>query len=58
MGTQSLMEQERAASECRACPLWKGRTLVYDDGPSTADLMFVGEAPGSLEDEVGRPFVG
>lgn len=58
VGTRCLIEAERAANNCRECSLWEGTTLVYDDGPSTADLMFVGEAPGRLEDRVGRPFVG
>lgn len=58
VGTRCLIEAERAANNCRECSLWEGTTLVYDDGPSTADLMFVGEAPGRLEDKVGRPFVG
>jgi len=49
---------ERATQKCQQCALWKGTTLVFDDGPSSADLMLVGEAPGRLEDTVGRPFVG
>ncbi len=31
---------------------------VFGDGPATADLMFVGEAPGRDEDMAGVPFVG
>jgi DNA polymerase len=31
---------------------------VPGEGSSTADLMFVGEAPGETEDQTGRPFVG
>lgn len=58
MGTRRLIEAERAANNCRECSLWRDKTLVYDDGPSCADLMFIGEAPGRLEDRVGRPFVG
>lgn len=58
MELDALIEAERAANKCRACSLWMGTTLVYDDGPSTADLMIVGEAPGRLEDKAGRPFVG
>lgn len=56
--TRYLIDAERAANTCRKCSLWRRRTLVYDDGPWTATLMFVGEAPGRLEDIVGRPFVG
>lgn len=40
-------------------PLVYGRTqVVYGDGCPTADLMFVGEAPGEDEDKKGEPFVG
>lgn len=32
--------------------------LVFGDGNSDADLLFIGEAPGKNEDEQGIPFVG
>jgi uracil-DNA glycosylase len=49
----------REAAECRACPLWKDATqTVFGEGPSDADIIFVGEQPGDREDRVGRPFVG
>ena len=32
--------------------------LVPGEGPVDADIMFIGEAPGSEEDFYGRPFVG
>ncbi len=42
---------------CKLCAL--GRTqVVFGVGNPTADLMFVGEAPGADEDEQGIPFVG
>lgn len=31
---------------------------VPGDGSASAEIMFVGEAPGKNEDEQGRPFVG
>lgn len=34
------------------------KNMVFSDGDCTADLMFVGEAPGETEDEMGVPFVG
>jgi DNA polymerase len=42
------------------CPeLRDGATqLVFGDGNPTADLVFIGEAPGKNEDEQGKPFVG
>ena len=32
--------------------------FVKTEGPTTAEIMFVGEAPGVEEDKTGRPFVG
>ncbi len=50
---------DRQISSCRLCPLWKGtRNPVPGEGPSGAEIMFVGEAPGRQEDLNGRPFVG
>jgi uracil-DNA glycosylase family 4 len=34
------------------------KNLVFGEGNSQADLVFVGEAPGEQEDRQGRPFVG
>ena len=31
---------------------------VPGDGPATASIVFIGEAPGKSEDKQGRPFVG
>ena len=43
-----------------ACALGKTRkNIVFSDGnPSSAKVVFIGEAPGEMEDETGRPFVG
>jgi len=44
---------------CTRCALAQGRTqVVFGSGSPTADLMFVGEAPGFHEDKQGVPFVG
>jgi DNA polymerase len=32
--------------------------LVMGEGNPDADVVFIGEAPGAKEDELGRPFVG
>lgn len=41
------------------CPLkHTAKNLVFGDGAPTADVMFIGEAPGADEDREGRPFVG
>jgi DNA polymerase len=46
-------------AECTRCPLAQTRTqVVFGSGAPTADLMFVGEAPGFHEDKQGVPFVG
>lgn len=45
--------------ECQRCKLWRTRTnIVFGEGNPSAELMFVGEAPGADEDATGRPFVG
>jgi uracil-DNA glycosylase len=55
-------ELQRLAAEaatCIRCRLHSGRTqVVFGDGNSHADLMFVGEGPGFHEDRQGLPFVG
>ena len=44
---------------CRKCRLCESRTrAVPGEGPLSAPVMFVGEAPGAAEDAEGRPFVG
>ena len=55
----ALAELEGDALGCTRCPLAAGRTtVVFGVGDPTADLMFVGEAPGREEDLRGEPFVG
>ncbi len=49
-------EHERS---CPHCTVATGHTrLVFGEGSAVATLMFVGEAPGETEDQLGRPFVG
>ena len=44
---------------CELCALAQTRTqVVFGSGSPTAELMFVGEAPGFHEDKQGIPFVG
>ncbi len=55
----SLEEVAKAVAACTACPLAQNRLkTVPGDGPATADIMFIGEAPGYHENQQGRPFVG
>ena len=57
-----MSELESLAAEisrCTRCLLHRGRTkAVPGVGPSNAEIMFIGEAPGFHEDQQGLPFVG
>ena len=57
---EELTSVFREARGCTRCPqLASTRTqVVFGAGNADADLMFVGEAPGAKEDELGIPFVG
>ncbi len=56
---ETLAQLRERVDECTLCSLGKSRTnLVFGDGSETAELMFVGEAPGRVEDQTGLPFVG
>jgi uracil-DNA glycosylase family 4 len=44
-------------TRCKLCTQGR-KQVVFGVGNPTAELMFVGEAPGSDEDEQGVPFVG
>ncbi|QZP36996.1 uracil-DNA glycosylase [Halobaculum magnesiiphilum] len=59
MSEQSL-DADLCVSDCERCPaLVESRSrIVNGAGPTDADLVFVGEAPGANEDEEGEPFVG
>ena len=57
--TLSLLAYGDATAGCQRCALAATRTqVVFGSGSPTADLMFVGEAPGFHEDKQGVPFVG
>ncbi|HJQ15130.1 MAG TPA: uracil-DNA glycosylase [Anaerolineales bacterium] len=44
---------------CTRCELHRSRTeAVPGEGPTHAEIMFIGEGPGASEDKQGRPFVG
>jgi uracil-DNA glycosylase len=54
-----LVSVYREMCDSHACPLRDVRIkLVFGAGNANADLMFVGEAPGAMEDQQGLPFVG
>ena len=60
MSREALIDAlKREVEACRKCNLWKNRTnVVVGEGPLNAEIMLIGEAPGKVEDETGRPFVG
>jgi DNA polymerase len=43
---------------CGFEPCETSTQMVPGEGPATASVMIVGEAPGAREDAAGRPFVG
>jgi len=55
----SLIAYGDVVAGCERCALARTRTqVVFGSGSPTAELMFVGEAPGFHEDKQGVPFVG
>ena len=56
MDTLEELEQETKKAEL---PLKNGaKNLVFGKGNPKANILFIGEAPGAKEDELGVPFVG
>ncbi len=56
---RNLAVLEETASTCVKCRLGQSRTkVVFGAGNIHAELMFIGEGPGSEEDRQGLPFVG
>jgi len=54
-----LAQVAREVAVCTRCPLHPSRKkAVPGEGPASAEIMFIGEAPGFYENEQGRPFVG
>lgn len=58
----SLEDLRDAWEPCRACPLGEKRdendgAFVFGEG-SPGSILFIGEGPGRVEEEEGRPFVG
>ena len=64
----ALFDEQRPASlkaladqiqVCRRCPIGcNGTRAVAGEGPRRSGLMIVGEQPGDVEEQMGRPFVG
>ena len=62
MGESKLKRMERVHQDvmgCRRCSLCsEARNPVIGEGNVDSKVVFIGEAPGRKEDELGRPFVG
>lgn len=57
--SQQINELNARMSACFACALRPGcKQVVPGAGSAEAEIMFIGEAPGQKEDELGIPFVG
>ena len=55
----NFSEMKPACLACEKCDLCKTRTqVVFGAGNLSAEVLFIGEAPGKNEDEQGLPFVG
>jgi uracil-DNA glycosylase family 4 len=55
----SIAELDEQIKNCRKCRLWRGaKNAVPGEGPSDAEIMLVGQNPGTEEDRTGKPFVG
>ncbi|MBE3597746.1 MAG: uracil-DNA glycosylase [Limnochordaceae bacterium] len=58
-GARDLQALEAIVKGCTRCGLRATCTqVVFGEGHPRARLMLVGEGPGQVEDETGRPFVG
>jgi len=55
----TITDLEHTVSQCNRCSLSKSRNCtVPGEGNYDAQVMVIGEAPGSNEDKTGRPFAG
>jgi DNA polymerase len=55
----NMTQLQSYIGDCSLCNLSKGRRhVVFGEGNPAADVMFIGEGPGEMEDNSGRPFVG
>jgi len=55
----TIQDLQNIVLNCHLCQLSKSRqSVVFGEGNMSANIMFVGEAPGASEDSMGRPFVG
>ncbi len=56
---EQLEKLAKQITVCTKCELHRSRKkAVPGEGPTQAEIMFIGEGPGFHENEQGRPFVG
>ncbi|HWP31084.1 MAG TPA: uracil-DNA glycosylase [Fimbriimonadales bacterium] len=55
---QALAQIAKRIARCKECKYHPKQKPVPGEGNPDAKVMFIGEAPGSKENETGRPFVG
>ena len=56
---QTYQELLDMSGDCQKCRLRDTcRQVVFGDGNTNADIIFIGEGPGKDEDEQGIPFIG
>ncbi len=60
MGKRERLEElKKKVEDCRNCPLGRSRKHpVFGEGDVESKIVFIGEAPGYYEDQIGKPFVG
>ena len=57
-GLSALRDEIVAHGGCGYEPCETASRMVPGEGSMSASVVFVGEAPGATEDQLGRPFVG
>jgi uracil-DNA glycosylase family 4 len=58
-GAKTIDDLKTALENFKGLTLKRTATnMVFADGPSTARVMIIGDAPGADEDRAGHPFVG
>lgn len=56
---KNLEKLAKQIKVCTRCELHRSRTeAVPGEGPTHAEILFIGEGPGAREDKQGRPFIG
>ncbi len=60
MNSEEILQQvAKETRVCTKCELqYSRKNAVPGEGPTNAEILFIGEGPGFHENEQGRPFVG